>query len=111
MQSSVIREELNLSDIPLPWLRKRPPRWRIAYQPREIATTRARFLLLTLMLAALGLSFAWGVSKAMESSQDCNTPLGKFRDRVENRIFRTALQCGCDGRLDLSTGCLIPGVM
>ena len=81
-----------------------------SWQPRGTAVTRARFTLLSAMLVALGLSLALGVSKAVESSQDCNTALGKLRDQIENRMFRTALRCECDGRLDLSTGCLVPGI-
>jgi hypothetical protein len=81
-----------------------------SWQPRGTAVTRARFALLTAMLIALGLSLALGVSKAVESSQDCNTRLGKLRDQIENRQFHTALRCGCDGRFDLSTGCLVPGI-
>jgi hypothetical protein len=62
------------------------------------------------MLVALGLSLVFAMSVAVENSRDCNAALGKLRDRLENRVFQTTLKCGCDGRLDLSTGCYIPGI-
>jgi hypothetical protein len=50
------------------------------------------------MLIVLGWSAALGVSDAVQRSQHCNTAFGKLRDQVENRIFRTALKCRCDGQ-------------
>ncbi len=65
--------------------------------------------MLALMLFALGWSAVLTVSVS-EAAQNCDTPVGKLYDQVQNRLFHTPLQCGCDGRLDLSTGCKLPGL-
>lgn len=86
----------------------RPSRWHPGYRLPNILVTRARMVLLLLLLSILGWSAVSSLSIVAQAAQNCDTTLGKLYDRVHNRLFKTPLRCGCDGRLDLSTGCALP---
>jgi hypothetical protein len=81
-----------VADIPFP-NRQRRSRWHIGWRARDIAVTRARTSLLAAMLFALGWSAALGVIKAVETSHNCNTKLGKAADRVVSFVLHRSSQC------------------
>jgi hypothetical protein len=94
-----------LADVSLPIPGQRP-RWRPGWRKADVLKARARWLLLVRMLFALGL--VWCAAQAIaDEAQNCDTRTGKLYDRMSNRFFKTPLRCGCDGRLDLSTGCAL----
>jgi hypothetical protein len=78
-------------------------------RPLRLRVPRALVVLFAVILLAMNWTTVQSASRALsEAARGCDTRIGVVYDRVQNRLFKTPLQCGCDGRLDLSTGCALP---
>jgi hypothetical protein len=81
-------------DVPLPPLSS-PIRWRV---PR----------VLVILFAFVLLAMNWSLAQTLvDEAHDCQTKLGKMADRVYSFALQRGSRCACDGRLDLSTGCVL----
>jgi hypothetical protein len=89
-------------DIPLPPIGR--PRWRVA--PGVMASYYA---MMRAMPVAILLSIGWSAALSLsEALRRCDTAAGKLNDRMHTVLFKTPSACGCDGTIDLRTGCVQP---